>query len=210
MNNLGNTITNTASGNKFFDPTYLNLEYIFQKILDFFNNLGLGSVGLFLKILFFIIILFLIFVIIYCTIGILKVREKEKEHIKHKIEEYARKQKEKEEKLSNSSNNSVNPKWQSVLNHVFSNNESEWKVAIIEADTMLEGLMDQLGFKGENLGEKLKSADQEKLKHLTSAWEVHTIRNKIAHEGSNFEISQREAKRVITLYEQIFTEFSFI
>jgi len=209
MNSLGNTLTNTVSGSKPFEPTYLNLEYIFQKILDFFNFSNLGSLGLFLKILFFIFILFLIFVIIYCIVRIFEIRKKEKEHLEHEIKEYARKQKEKEEKLSNPGG-AVNPKWQSVLTHVFSPNESEWRIAIIEADTMLEELMDQLGFKGENLGEKLKSADQEKFKYLTSAWEAHTLRNKIAHEGSNFELTQREAKRVVTLYEQIFNDFGFI
>jgi hypothetical protein len=200
---------NTATQKPLFNPTYLNLEYIFQKILDFFNITGTGSLGLFFRILFFIIILFLLFMIAYCIVRIFEIRKKEKEHLEHEIKEYARKQKEKEEKLSNP-DGTVNPKWQSILTHVFSPNEAEWKIAIIEADTMLEELMDQLGFKGENLGEKLKSADQEKFKYLTSAWEAHTLRNRIAHEGSNFELTQREAKRVVTLYEQIFTEFGFI
>ena len=62
----------------------------------------------------------------------------------------------------------------------------------------------------ENLGEKLKSANQDTFRSLSAAWEVHIIRNKIAHEGQEFELSQHEAKRVITLYEQIFREFGFI
>jgi hypothetical protein len=70
--------------------------------------------------------------------------------------------------------------------------------------------MEQLGFKGDNLGEKLKGATQETFRGLTRAWEVHTIRNKIAHEGLGFEISHHEAKRVIAIYEQIFREFGFV
>ena len=69
---------------------------------------------------------------------------------------------------------------------------------------MLDDLMGQLGFQGENLGDKLKVANQNKFPNLTVAWEVHTIRNRIAHEGLAFELSQHEAKRVIALYEQIF------
>ena len=75
---------------------------------------------------------------------------------------------------------------------------------------MLDSLMTQLGFKGESLGEKLKSADRDKFRSLTSAWEVHTLRNRIAHEGLSFTISHYEAKRVIALYEQIFREFGYI
>ena len=75
---------------------------------------------------------------------------------------------------------------------------------------MLEDLMKQLGFKGESLGDKLKSATQDKFHSLTSAWEVHTIRNRIAHEGAAFHLSQHEAKRVIAIYESIFREYGFI
>jgi hypothetical protein len=70
--------------------------------------------------------------------------------------------------------------------------------------------MDQLGFRGENLGEKLKEANQDDFPNLTIAWEVHTIRNRIAHEGLAFELSQHEAKRVIALYEEIFHTYGYI
>ena len=59
-------------------------------------------------------------------------------------------------------------------------------------------------------GDKLKEANQANFRNLSSAWEVHNIRNKIAHEGSSFGLSLHEAKRVIALYEQIFQEFGFI
>ena len=58
--------------------------------------------------------------------------------------------------------------------------------------------------------EKLKMANQDNFPSLTNAWEVHTIRNKIAHEGLSFELSQHEAKRIIALYEQIFRQYGFI
>ena len=94
--------------------------------------------------------------------------------------------------------------------YLFSQHASDWKLAVIEADSMLENLMGQLGFAGENLGDKLKSATQESFKRLSSAWEAHAVRNRIAHEGASFELSQHEAKRVIALYEQIFREYGYI
>src|SRR3989338_7210346 len=89
-------------------------------------------------------------------------------------------------------------------------NENDWKLAVIEADSMLFDLLTQMGFKGENMGDKLKEANQSNFRSLNLAWEVHNIRNKIAHEGSSFELSLHEAKRVIALYEQIFQEFGYI
>ncbi len=75
---------------------------------------------------------------------------------------------------------------------------------------MLDQLLVQLGFKGESLGDKLKAATQESFPNLTAAWEVHTVRNRIAHEGLSFELSHHEAKRIIALYEKIFHGYGFI
>ena len=155
-------------------------------------------------------VVFFVIIIAYATVRILEIRVKEHHHLKEEIEEYARHQAEKERKKQEEGGNHKNERWAKILAHVFSPNLNDWKLAIIEADSMLEELLNQLGFKGESLGDKLKSADRDKFKSLTSAWEVHTIRNRIAHEGLNFEISHQEAKRIITLYEQIFREFGFI
>ena len=105
---------------------------------------------------------------------------------------------------------SKNENWSKVLNYLFSQHGSDWKLAIIEADSMLETLLDQMGFRGDSLGDKLKSANQDNFPQMTIAWEVHTIRNRIAHDGLSFELSQHEAKRVIALYEQIFHAYGFI
>jgi len=158
----------------------------------------------------FFIALFFITIISYCAIRLLEIRSKEKKHLKHEIEEYAHHQAEHAKKLRASQEVSKNPQWTKTLGYLFSQHESDWKLAIIEADTMLESLVTQLGFKGNSLGDKLKGATQESFRNLTTAWEVHTVRNKIAHEGASFELTQREAKRVIALYEQIFREFGYI
>ena len=75
---------------------------------------------------------------------------------------------------------------------------------------MLESLLEQLGFRGASLGDRLKLANQDNFHNLTIAWDVHTIRNRIAHEGLAFELSQHEAKRVLALYERIFHDYGYI
>ncbi|HEY4517854.1 MAG TPA: hypothetical protein VJI74_03125, partial [Candidatus Paceibacterota bacterium] len=85
-----------------------------------------------------------------------------------------------------------------------------WKQAIIDADVLLERMIDVMGYRGENLGEKLKAIERSDFKNLDNAWEAHKIRNQVAHEGSNFVLTEREAKRVIDLYRQVFEEFKFL
>jgi hypothetical protein len=75
---------------------------------------------------------------------------------------------------------------------------------------MLEQLVTKLGYQGESLGEKLKRTTRGDFKTRDQAWEAHLVRNRIAHDGSAYEINQLEARRVIGLYRQVFDEFYHI
>ena len=101
-------------------------------------------------------------------------------------------------------------KWRMVLKHASSKNPSDWKLAIIEADTILDALVERAGFPGDTLGERLKNADKGMFQTLDYAWEAHKIRNRIAHEGSNFVLSERDAEKTISQYEEVFKEFQYI
>lgn len=103
-----------------------------------------------------------------------------------------------------------NPKWKLVLDHMNSNDASKWKLAILEADIILNDLLNTLNLPGDGVGEKLKAVDKNDFTNLDAAWEAHKIRNAIAHEGSDFLVSEREAKRVIGLYQKVFEEFEII
>ena len=204
---------NTAPQNPLFSPTYLNLEYFFNKILDFFRSIfGSNPNGLsisYYHLILSLIAIFFIFIICYCFIRILEIRKKEHEHLHHEIEEYAHHQAEKAKNID-TNGNPRNERWEHVLEYLSSVNPSDWKLAVMEADSMLEDLTDQMELEGINIGERLKSADKEKFKSLDDAWEAHLVRNKIAHEGSKFDLSQHEANRIVTLYENVFREFGNI
>lgn len=204
FNNTNPLLENSFLGSKIFNPEYLFnqgseiLKYVITK-----NTLEA------LYVLLSILAIFFIAVIVYTTIRMFEIRKKEHTYLHHEIEEYAHHQALKEKK-KREEGVFKNEKWRKVLEYLFSTNENDWKLSIIEADLMLFDLLKQLGFKGETLGDKLKEANQDNFRSLTSAWEVHNIRNKIAHEGSSFDLSLHEAKRVIALYEGIFQEFGYI
>ena len=204
-------IENSVLGSQYLNPQYLfNQGLVFLNWLwNFLNTSGDTIIAIYHILLFFFALFFLL-IIAYASVRVLEIRKKEHKHLQHEIAEYAHRRKEREKKMQESGEVSKNSRWIKTLNYLFSQHASDWKLAVIEADTMLEGLLDQLGFIGETLGDKLKSATQEKFKSLTSAWEVHTIRNRIAHEGAAYELSQHEAKRVIAIYEQIFRDYGFI
>jgi hypothetical protein len=209
----------TASRNNILESSilsskYLNPDYLFNQGVTFikkFIALVTSDQAISIeKTILFLLALFFLSIICYVIVRMFEIRAKEHKHLQHQIAEYAHNKTEYEKRLREEVGGSKNERWGKTLDYLFSQHASDWKLAIIEADSMLEDLMDQLGFKGENLGDKLKMANQENFPQLTTAWEVHTIRNKIAHEGLAFELSQHEAKRVIALYEQIFHIYGYI
>ncbi len=101
-------------------------------------------------------------------------------------------------------------KWQRVVDHVESTNPNDWRLAILEADILLDEMLDLVGAQGNTLGDKLKSLTSAELPALQKAWEAHKIRNLIAHEGADFVISQREARRVMLLYREVLKQGLYI
>lgn len=91
--------------------------------------------------------------------------------------------------------------------HVSSENPNDWKLAIIEADIELERMLEAAGYPGTTIGEKLKAANRESFQTLEDAWEAHKVRNRIAHEGSDFVLTKKIAQETITRYQRVFTEF---
>lgn len=103
-----------------------------------------------------------------------------------------------------------NEKWEKVIIHINSTNPSDWKLAILECDIMLNDILEKMGYTQPTMSDKLKAVEPSDFTNIEAAWEAHKIRNSIAHEGSEFLINEREAKRVIGLYELVFREFNYI
>jgi len=103
-----------------------------------------------------------------------------------------------------------NERWEKILEYLNSDNPSDWRQAIIEADVMLEELLRTLGYHGDSLGEMLKSAEKEDFLSIDDAWEAHKMRNTIAHAGGDFQLNERETRRIISLFENVFKEFNLV
>ena len=103
-----------------------------------------------------------------------------------------------------------NDRWEKVFQYANSNNPSDWRLAIIDADVMLEDALRAKGYAGESMGEVLKSIDKSDHLTLDSAWEAHKVRNDIAHAGQDFQLTERDTRHIISLYESVFKELGII
>lgn len=187
---------------------FLNVEYFFRLIyLLLFNPetykiayeyfLKFWSVY---KIFAAVFSLALLYGIVYSVNRIKQIRTEER----IKLDELT------EKTLLDSQGNPTNERWAQIKRHIDSTNENDWKLAILEADIILGEMLSKIGYSQENIGEKLKAVEKSDFNTIDKAWEAHKFRNSIAHEGSNFTITQREAKKVISLFEDVFKEFEYL
>lgn len=188
------------------DPaTYINLQYFFNLIYRFFYEGPVLSnreeimfwifIGAIIAILISLVLVALIVYVLYRT-----ERLKQEEKLA-KIDEEAAKE--------DDPRPDRNRDWDKIIKYLESDSPSDWKLAILEADSMLDKLVKRMNYPGESMGERLQAVEPSDFLTLNDAWEAHKIRNKIAHEHS-FNLTKREVKRVIGLYEKVFEEFEYI
>ncbi len=192
-----------------FGVNFLNLEYFFNQVYLFFlgltgwwngDNFSFGFLTSFLETLFFLSILLSVLFIA----GIIYFYQRLEWLRKIDADKYAT------TFLADlSAKPERNYRWEQVLKLIDSDNESDWKLAILEADKLLDEMVAGMGYVGANLGERLKVIEPSDFTTLQQAWEAHKVRNRIAHEHG-MRLNKREARRVIDLFEQVFREFNFI
>lgn len=96
-------------------------------------------------------------------------------------------------------------RWGEILRHMDSAKESEWKLAVIEADKLVDGVLKRAGFPGDTLGERLMNISSDQLQALQGLWEAHKVRNRLAHE-LDYLLRYREAKHAIEGYARTLRE----
>jgi hypothetical protein len=187
---------------------FLNLQNLFYEIYLFFLNLGSinqsvdGTVTPFmqfwvlLKILATFIGLALVVGAFYAAARLSEVKKKNKFIFP--------------EVVPGTEKSPKQDQWNEVLKLLGSENPADWRLAILEADAILDELLSALNIVGETVGERLKNADPTSFRSLNDAWEGHKVRNRIAHEGLNFSLAKREARVTIEHFEKVFKEFKLI
>jgi len=185
-------------------PFQIDIEQIFKFIYDLFVNAsGEGLIAFvratwdFLNFISLFLAPVLFFGVVYATIRLRQIHHAEHEEFEEEIRAVA-------------GDHQGDDRWRRIISLANSDNPTEWRHAVIEADVMLDELLLQQGYIGNTLGERLKTVPKEKMHSLDAAWEAHKVRNEIAHAGSDFILTQREARRALDNYRKVFDEFHFI
>jgi hypothetical protein len=103
-----------------------------------------------------------------------------------------------------------NTRWRKIEEYMTSLNPSDWKIAILEADNILDEITERMGYHGATLGDRMKTISATDFPYLEDAWEAHKIRNAIAHKGTDYLISRSDAEHVVNIYYRIFSSLGYL
>jgi hypothetical protein len=99
--------------------------------------------------------------------------------------------------------------WMVIRQKLESASPDDYKVAIIEADAFIDGIIQGLGYSGDNFGERLENIPEEHIVNVAGMKQAHKIRNKIIHDD-NFVLSKSDALGVLGQYEEFLRSFHVI
>jgi hypothetical protein len=95
--------------------------------------------------------------------------------------------------------------WQKIKARTESGLESEYKLAVIEADSLLDESLKRRGFNGETFGEKVEKLTDATIPNLNELLEAHKVRNSIVHDPA-YKLTIDEVRKVLDIYEESLVE----
>jgi len=142
-----------------------------------------------LKIVSAIIILLLLVAIVIMVFRLKKNIKAALEAVSQDVEVFIQKKEE------------ASKRWQEILDKLEGDDESGFKMAVIEADKVFDELLKEAGYPGEDMGTRLKQVTKDQLSNIDEVWQAHKVRNRIAHEPY-YQLNKRDAKRAVEIYKK--------
>jgi hypothetical protein len=100
-------------------------------------------------------------------------------------------------------------KWQKITSRIHQDNPSQYKVAILEADKIVDDILKGMGYKGENMIERLDHPTAIHIENAEDLKKAHQVRNQIIHE-TNYQIDRKKAEEIIGIYENFLRQSEFL
>lgn len=95
--------------------------------------------------------------------------------------------------------------WAEIVRKLEAHPEEGYRIAIIEADALVDSVFKAYGYPGETMAERLRSLPPGELQILTHLWEAHKLRNEIAHDPA-YKFDARRGHEALRIYKQALTE----
>lgn len=90
--------------------------------------------------------------------------------------------------------------WRKIQKNVDSKNPNSQKLAILNADKILDHILEMAGYDGENLKERLEKMNDGQIENIEELKKAHKVKDMIV-DDPKYVVSQDEAKEIINHYE---------
>lgn len=94
----------------------------------------------------------------------------------------------------------VEKNWDDVRTLMQSQNPSDWSMAIIRADGLLDEVLQKKGYEGTTMADRLKIISRTEMPSLERVWSAHRMRNAIVHEAPQ-DFPREDIRHAIESFE---------
>ncbi len=99
--------------------------------------------------------------------------------------------------------------WNTIKDRLRKGQDAELRLAVIEADQLLDSVLKRLGISGSSMAERLEKIRPWQLPNLPDVWIAHKMRNRLVHEPQT-KITAYEATAAVQIYEKALKFLGFL
>jgi hypothetical protein len=99
--------------------------------------------------------------------------------------------------------------WEKINDRLGKADEASLKLALIEADNMLDEVLKRMGLEGRDMGERLEQLGVQQLKSYDSILEAHRLRDLVIHQ-KEMVVTQEQVQTAVNAYGEALKELEVI
>ncbi len=98
-----------------------------------------------------------------------------------------------------------NRQWKKIDNLLREPYQSSWKLAVLQAEGIVERTLKQIGFRGENFAQQITELEKRGYRNLNILSDLYQKKEKIISDN-NFTISLEQAREMVNIYRAFWKE----
>lgn len=103
----------------------------------------------------------------------------------------------------------IRKSWNEIKSKLETGDTNQCKLAVIEADKIVDKIIGSMGLKGNDMIQRLDNLKPKQIENAEELKEAHRTRNKIIHDPS-FQIDKEKTLEILSKYEKFLVEFEFM
>ena len=100
-------------------------------------------------------------------------------------------------------------RWEEIAGKAATATVENLRLAVIDADALVDATLKSFGYDGENMAERLARVLPSEVKSVEGVWAAHRLRNDLVH-TPGYELNLEEGKAAVEMYELFLKDVSVL